>query len=220
MASWEGADSNYVVDGMPAVQKIARKPKGVGMELKSVADGDTCCILGLEIHEGKIGQAHKPYEQKFGGGTAFVLRLSNFLFGSGVTVIADSAFSSVKTAEQLLKHGLFFIGIVKTAHRRYPMKYIKQWFTDGYANMRRGDINRIPRWSFIVLKSSVIGTGQRTYPIYAYGWADKRLKTIVCSRGISIDGATSERVRHRIVQSDRELATERYILRVPRPQVI
>ncbi len=40
-------------------------------------------------------------------------------------MIGDSWFASVKTATQLYEHGLFFIGMVKTAHRNFPMKQIK-----------------------------------------------------------------------------------------------
>jgi len=53
LQSNEGLELEYSTNGMPAKQKIARKPKGVGMELKSVADGDTGCILCVEMHEGK-----------------------------------------------------------------------------------------------------------------------------------------------------------------------
>lgn len=29
------------------------------MEMKAIADGDTGCIMALEMHEGKVNQAHK-----------------------------------------------------------------------------------------------------------------------------------------------------------------
>ena len=37
--------------------------------------------------------------------------------------MADSAFASVKSAVALKQRGLFFMGLVKTAHRKFP----KQW---------------------------------------------------------------------------------------------
>ena len=36
----------------------------------------------------------------------------------------DSHFSSVPAAEELCKHGLRFIGVIKTATRKFPMVYL------------------------------------------------------------------------------------------------
>jgi len=63
---------------MPAKTKIGRKPKGVGMELKSVADRDNGCILCLEMHEGKQKQQLKEFE---------VHGLCRSWFGTGRTVV-------------------------------------------------------------------------------------------------------------------------------------
>ena len=52
----------------------------------------------------------------FGEGTTVTLRLTKDYLGINRTVRADSAVSSVKTAEELQKRGLHFTGIVKTAH--------------------------------------------------------------------------------------------------------
>ena len=41
--------------------------------------------------------------------------------GSGRTVVADCYFDSVEAAEKLGASGLRFIGVVNTAHRRFPM---------------------------------------------------------------------------------------------------
>ena len=40
-------------------------------------------------------------------------------------VVGDSAFASVKTAHELRKRGLHFIGIVKTATKRFPKERLK-----------------------------------------------------------------------------------------------
>jgi len=124
MSSYEGLEASYAVDGMPGKQKIARKPRGVGMELKSVADGDTKCILRVEMHEGKTKQSLKRFND-LGSGCAFIQRLCEpWRFGSNRTVVADSAFSSLNTCEQLLSRGLLFMGMVTTAHKRFPKLYM------------------------------------------------------------------------------------------------
>ena len=41
--------------------------------------------------------------------------------------MADSAFVSVKSVVALKEHnGLYFIGLVKTAHRKFPKKYLQE----------------------------------------------------------------------------------------------
>jgi hypothetical protein len=53
MSMWKGQDGAYSTDGLPHVTKIARKPEGVGAEMKAVADGETGMIMRVELMEGK-----------------------------------------------------------------------------------------------------------------------------------------------------------------------
>ena len=47
--------------------------------------------------------------------------------GTGRIVVGDSWFGSVKTCIQLLKlNGLYFIGLVKTAHKGYPKEKLRE----------------------------------------------------------------------------------------------
>jgi hypothetical protein len=54
MSAWKGREAKYTVDGLPHKTKIQRKPEGKGAELKSMADGDSGILLGLDIVEGKV----------------------------------------------------------------------------------------------------------------------------------------------------------------------
>ena len=54
------------------------------------------------------------------------LRLTKPWHGSGRIVTGDSWFASVKTAVQLRNHVLYFLGPVKTAHRKYPIEALKR----------------------------------------------------------------------------------------------
>ena len=45
-------------------------------------------------------------------------------FNSGRIVCADSYFASVSTAKEMLRLGLRFIGVVKTATKQFPMEYL------------------------------------------------------------------------------------------------
>ncbi|CAG5028177.1 unnamed protein product [Parnassius apollo] len=51
MFAWYGRGA-YFKDGMPAVMKIKRKPKGVGCEVKTACDSNTNILMRLEINEG------------------------------------------------------------------------------------------------------------------------------------------------------------------------
>ena len=129
MSAWRGKDGNFCSDGMPHVTKIARKPKGVGTELKDAADSETNIIIRLELQEG--AEHKKSCQSK---GTAQALRLTEPWHHSGHTVNGDSAFASVQTAVELKRHGTFFRGMVKTTHSGFPKTYL-----DTVKYLERGD---------------------------------------------------------------------------------
>ena len=106
--------------------KIKRKPKGVGCEAKTIADALSGIMIGIELNEGKERNARKRWHSTHGATTSTTLRLTQPWHGSGRIVVDDSWFSSVKTAVQLRKRGLHFIGPVKTAHRKYPLAALKR----------------------------------------------------------------------------------------------
>ena len=130
MGSWRGlaAKVDDAVVGLPHVTKIARKPEGVGTEYRTLSCGETKIMLQLEIQEGKVPMQGKEYAKDYGSGTSSLLRLTRYWSGSDRTVVADSAFASLKTAEALHKHrGLRFIGLVKTAHKRFPKAWLQKY---------------------------------------------------------------------------------------------
>ena len=45
MSSWKGGESAYRVEGMSHKTKIARKPEGVGAEMKALCDGNSGILL-------------------------------------------------------------------------------------------------------------------------------------------------------------------------------
>ena len=127
MSSWRGfcAALEDVIVGLPHMTKIARKPKGVGAEIKTMACGETRIMLALEIQEGKTAMRAKPFAADLGAGTSSLLRLTTNYVGSAHVVVADSAFASVKTAAALHElRGMGFIGLVKTATRQFPTQYL------------------------------------------------------------------------------------------------
>jgi transposase len=49
------------------------------------------------------------------------------IFGSNRTLVADSWFASMATAESLHEQGLCFIGMVKQGHSLFPKKWLQQF---------------------------------------------------------------------------------------------
>ena len=215
MSSWEGSDGKYDVNGMPHKTKIIRKPKGVGAEVKSIACSKTGILVRLDIMEGKKRQAEKPWHTEFGEGTALVLRLCEQFFGSGRVVHADSAFSSFKTTVELLKRGLYFMGIVKTAHTQYPKAHLLEWV----AGSLEGQEGLPPRGAYYVLEHY---SEEARRSIYALAWNDKKAKTIISSCGTTNPGNPSVRPRHKIAKDPEsgEVKTITYTKSVQRPQMI
>ncbi|OWY95099.1 hypothetical protein PHMEG_00034987, partial [Phytophthora megakarya] len=206
ISAWKGREGKYCHDGLPHKTKIARKPEGKGTELKSIADGESGVLLGLELVEGKDRQRAKQYYREYGEGTAVVLRLAAPYKGSGRTIVADSAFASVKTLVQLEAHlGLYFMGMVKTATVEYPKQALTNWFE-----------TTPPRGSFKVYGSTT-DLANKMYVMY---WADRKPKTIICNRGTTLPGTDSVRPRHRLINREGIYETLRYEKVISRPQMM
>ena len=61
MSSWISRKQDRTTDGIPHLTKIIRKPKGVGTEIKCLANGVIGIILRLEICEGKEADPKKKW---------------------------------------------------------------------------------------------------------------------------------------------------------------
>jgi hypothetical protein len=213
MSSWKGMEDGYAVGGCPHVTKIIRKPEGVGAECKAVACGESGLLMKLDPMEGKMKMDSKPYQREFGAGTATVLRLTEKYSGSGRIVIADSAFSSVKTLVCLHNIGLYFMGAVKTASTLYPKNAFTRWKET--KNPDRGD--------WITYHSQYQGRyGRDHMDMFALGWNDKKLKSIIFNNTTTLRCDTdSIRRRHKKVLSESgEYITSKQDISIKRPNAI
>ena len=113
--------------------KIIRKPTPIGNEIKIMADGLSNIVLNMELYEGTDLMKNKDHVQEYGATTATTLCLIRPYHGSGRRVVADSWSSSVKSAVELRKRGLFSIMLVKTAHKNFPRTLL------GEACLQRGE---------------------------------------------------------------------------------
>jgi hypothetical protein len=180
VSSWRGRDGNYCSDGMPHVTKISRKPEGVGAELKNVADAETKVIMGLEIQEGKEAMQEQPFMLEYKkAGTAQLLRLTHPWHGSGRSVVGDSAFASYISATAMRDHGLYFKGLVKTASRGFPKKFL-----GAHEHSELGD-------------SITLVTEYKGERIFAHGWGDRVRKDFICTDSTTLEAAPSHKRRWR-----------------------
>ena len=206
---WKGKDQRFGVDGCPHVTKIIRKPKGVGMEVKNLADCDSGIMCSMEIMAPKSEMRQREFTNRYGAGTALLLRLCESLRGSGRVIVADSAFASVKSACALKTHlGLYFHGLVKTAHRMFPKKYLQT-------------VEIPERGGHVVLTAKVLDVDLRAVA-WNDGKKDKKTgeiirKNFVASCGITLPGV-GHRKRRWTVDDDGHAST--YLKTIPRPQLV
>ena len=212
MSAWKGSEKYECIFALPHKTKIMRKPQGIGAELKSLADGESGILLHLELMEGKAANEDKEFCDRFPSSIALTLRVVKHYFGTGITLHADSAFSSVSTAKALRSRGLHFMGCVKTACKLYPKKFFEEWSRG--EDIQRGNHKTLK--SFITLEDNVT-----VEPIFAVAWKDKTTKQIICTRGLaSVMGNPSVRHRRRVVETDWGHENDRYDIHIPRPQAI
>jgi hypothetical protein len=198
ISSWRGRDGT-VLDGMPHVTKIKRKPQGVGLEMKDACDVMSGIMLRLELCEGKEAMLEKPFQRELGAGTATLLRLTKPWWETGRIVCADSAFASVKSAVELRKRGLHFLGLVKTATRRFPKQYL-----DSYPLAERG--------AHVAVTSVADGI-----PLIGCAWNDRKRKLVVGTCGTTLAGSPHQKKRLRVSHTGE---TEVYYKQVQRPRIV
>ena len=212
MSAWKGSEKYECIFALPRKTKIMRKPQGIGAELKSLADGESGILLHLEFMEGKAANETKEFCDQFPSSIALTLRVVKHYFGTGITLHADSAFSSVSTAKALRSRGMHFMGCVKTACKLYPKKYFEEW-TQG-AELQWGNHKTLK--SSITLEDNVT-----VEPVFAVAWKDKKTKHIICTRGLtSVMRNPSVRHRRRLVESNWGHENDRFDIHIPRPQAI
>ena len=218
MSGWKGAESEFCTDALPHISVESRKPVNRGTEAKAICDGQSNIMLKFEILEGKTVMQRKRYCQQYGATTATVLRLAEHYNGSGRIIIGDSWFSSMKTLCALKERGLFFIGIIKTAHRLYPIAYFRQWHKAGWTREFRRPIGS---WIVLQARFQPDGVTLYPYPITALCWHDIKPKMLVSNVGTTIrHPADYERPRTRRVVVNGIPTTERYSKKVQRPRLI
>ena len=138
ISRWYGKGVNGINHGIPLHFAIDRKPEN-GCKIQCASCGVSGIMLRLKLvktaeeearhvalmDEAESGQIMSEQELLHGG--AKVMRdLVMPWMNSDRVVCGDSYFASVPAARMMMRYGMKYIGVVKSATRQYPMPYLSQ----------------------------------------------------------------------------------------------
>eukprot|EP00171_Calliarthron_tuberculosum_P023220 IDg23220t1 len=200
MSRWYGQGGSWIDHGLPMYVAIDRKPEN-GCEIQTSACGRSGIMMRLHLVTTAEDEARRTTEGEQGllHGTVVLSRLVSPWAGSGRTVCADSYFASVDAAERMQVSGMRFIGVVKTATRKYPMAELARRPVHG-----RGDTE------YLVRKNP-----EGDVSMLALMWVDRERRYFISTTSTPADGTPYERVRWR-QEGD---AARRVVLTVRQPKV-
>jgi hypothetical protein len=203
MSRWYGLGGYWINVGIPQYVAIDRKPEN-GCEIQNAGDGVSGVMMQLKLVETAESEALHAVEGEDGllHGTVILKRLLEPWAGQGDRVVcADSYFASVGAAEELEKMGLGFIGVVKTATRRFPQAHLS-----AIELHNRGDFRG-------VYTKDANGNTKAM----AFVWMDRDRRYFIATRSTLEQGEYYARMRWRQVDQTVNADAERVDLEVPQP---
>lgn len=198
MSRWYGLGGDWIDVGLPTYRAIDRKPEN-GCEIKNSACGRSGIMLRMEIVKSPTEDAEIGKSSGLTHGAAVTKRLVEPWMNTNRIVCGDSYFASVNTAQALYDVGLRFIGVVKTAHKKFPAKYLGAKPVNGRGNwisMHHKDVSR-------------------NCDIAAVLWVDRERRYFVATAGNCLPGSKIYRERWRRVND----STVKIITETDIPQI-
>lgn len=187
MAPYEGIEGDDP-HNIPHLHFVKRKPKDLGAELNTQADGQAGGIYRLDIERAKADPFPRKFQDEWGYTTALNLRLAETILNSNRIFSGDSRFMSVDAIEDLHLNGLYGIGDVKTKTSRYPVQKIKE-----LCGQEPGD------WSVM---STELADG---FKVYAIGHRrGGEVHTFVSSCGLTVPGKPQKHPEDKSVYGNME----------------
>ena len=123
---------------------IDQKPEN-GCEIQNAVCGDSGIMIQIKLVKSKKEEERIEEEEgevdgedDLNHGTTVLLDILALWYHSDCVVCADSYFASKQSADELMRMGLRFIGVVKTATKKYPMGYLSK-----YELQERGDFHGV-----------------------------------------------------------------------------
>ena len=200
---WYGMGGSWINEGLPMYIAIDRKPED-GCEIQNTCDGISGVMLYLKIvkaAEDVEGGEHDDAGLPHGGKVLkeLVLPWAN----TNRIVCADSYFASVPVALELLKIGLRFIGVVKTATKQFPMA----WLSSQEMN-QRGD------------RIGLVSRNDEGHPhMLSLVFMDRNRQYFIATASSMAEGEVARRTRWRQENPEPNAPPERVEIELPQPLV-
>lgn len=105
---------------------MPKKPHKYGIKIMCMADSKTSYLYDAYIYtgQGSDGIGLTRQEQELSKPTQSVIRLTKEIQKTNRNVTADNWFSSIDTAEELIKRGLTFVGTMKKDKKIIPSEFL------------------------------------------------------------------------------------------------
>jgi Transposase IS4 len=203
ISRWYGQGGDWINHGLPMYIAIDRKPEN-GCEIQNSACGRSGVMLRLKIVKSAKEELNNTHNDRIGllHGTKVLKYLIEPWNFSDRMVCADSYFASVGAAEELKRLGMRFIGVVKTATRRFPMAYLS-----GVELQQRGD------------RQGVITKDNEGKPsLLAFVWMDQERRYFIASGSSLKEGTPYIRDQWRQVSLELNADPTKVQLTVPQPK--
>ena len=125
MSRWYGQGGHWINHGLPMYVAIDRKPEN-GCEIQNAACGHSGVMIRLKIVKTAEEENASAVTEDDGNnhGTNVLKFLVEPWERTDRCVCVDSYFTSVNAVTVLRMMGLRFIGVVKTATKKFPMSYL------------------------------------------------------------------------------------------------
>ena len=174
MIRWYGHGGGWINRGLPHYIAIDRKPEN-GLEVQNAACGDSGIMLQLKLVKGDAEDDYDINDDvNYGNitnvphGARVMLKLLSPYMNTQRIVCANSYFASVTAAELLHMNGLKFIGVIKTATRKYLMAHLA-----AHELENRGD-----HYGLVRRKS---GEGEDECDLLSFVWMDHGRRYFIAS---------------------------------------
>jgi hypothetical protein len=203
ISRWYGQGGHWINHGLPMYVAIDRKPEN-GCEIQNACCGRCSIMMRLKLVKTAEEEATHQQEHQDGmlHGTKVLLFLIEPWLNSGRTTVGDSYFASVGAAYKLDERGMGFIGVVKTATKRFPMAYLSN-----LEMQQRGERNGV-----------VTRGADSATTLMAFVWMDRDRRYFIASSSSLEAGLPHVRKRWRQVNTRANADAERVEVTVPQPK--
>jgi hypothetical protein len=204
ISRWYGQGGHWINHGLPMYVAIDCKPEN-GCEIQNACCGRCSIMMRLKLVKTAEEEAtHQDVDPVNGmlHGTKILLFLVGPWLNSNRTTVGDSYFASVGAACALDDRGMGFIGVVKTATRRFPMAYLSN-----LEMQERGD-----RHGVVTRGANGVTT------LMVFVWMDRDRRYFIASASSLEAGLPHVRTRWRQVDIRLNAEAERVQVTVQQPK--